>query len=202
MNCFKVLQLGLLLLEQTRIFDGDAALTQSDPVCGTHGLRLIRLHYGRQPALDSGPAMVRKLPAHLDVTGIKVDGPYALHTEFSGKSRSFDSPLLDGLNTLKASHRRGVPELWTSQLWSEELTQFIIRLVGTSAPPEVIEIHPPFSCTASTMFERMPVTVFDATCIIPPYLPSMPESIAVIPVSASIAPCLTSSRAWLTEIPR
>ncbi len=134
-------------------FDGDVALVQGEPPCAAPGLRLVRLRYGHQPALDSGPAMIRKVPAHLDVTGIKVDGPYALHTEFSGKPRSFDSPLLDGLNTLKASHRRGVPELWTSQLWSEELTEFIIRLVGTSAPPEVIEIHPPFSCTASTIDE-------------------------------------------------
>ncbi len=132
-------------------FDGDAALTQSDPLCGTHGPRLLRLRYGRQPALDSGPAMIRKVPAHLDVTGIQVEGPYGLHTEFAGKPRSFDSPLLDGLNTLKTSHRRGVPELWSSQLWSEELTQFIIRLVGTSAPPKVIEVHPPFISTASTI---------------------------------------------------
>lgn len=132
-------------------FDGDAAMAQGEPLCEAPGPRLVRLCYGKQPALDSDPAMVRKLPAHLDVTGIQVEGPYGLHTEFAGKPRSFDSPLLDGLNTLKTSHRRGVPELWSSQLWSEELTQFIIRLVGTSAPPKVIEVHPPFISTASTI---------------------------------------------------
>ena len=76
------------------------------------------------------------------------------------------------------------------------------RDVLRAAYPSLVDRFMMFSCTASTMFERMPVTVFDATCIIPPYLPSMPESIAVIPVSASMAPCVTLSRASLTDTPR
>lgn len=125
--------------------------------------RLIRLRYGKQPALDSGSVMMREVPAHLDVKGLKVDGPYALHTEYSSKSRTLDSPLLDGLNTLKASHRRGVPELWSSPQWSEEFGQFIFRLVGTSAPPDVIEIHPPFACTTSSIEDFLDTyTVFEA----------------------------------------
>lgn len=115
------------------------------------GPRLIRLRYGKQPVIDSDSVMMREVPAHLDVKGLKVDGPYALHTEYSSKSRTLDSPLLDGLNTLKASHRRGVPELWSSPQWSEEFGQFIFRLVGTSTPPDVIEIHPPFACTTSSI---------------------------------------------------
>lgn len=121
------------------------------PPGGLSAPRLIRLRYGKQPTLDSGSVMMREVPAHLDVKGLKVDGPYALHTEYASKSRAFDSPLLEGLETLKASQRRGVPELWTSKTWSEEFGQFIFRLVGSSAPPDVIEIHPPFACTTSTI---------------------------------------------------
>lgn len=125
--------------------------------------RLIRLRYGKQPALDSGSVMMREVPAHLDVKGLNVDGPYALHTEYSSKSRTLDSPLLDGLNTLKASHRRGVPELWSSPQWSEEFGQFIFRLVGTSEPPDVIEIHPPFACTTSSIEDFLDTyTAFEA----------------------------------------
>lgn len=132
---------------ETTMAHGDLLFADTPAI----GPRLIRLRYGKQPVLDSDTAMMREVPAHLDVIGIKVDAPYALHTEYASKSRTLDSPLLEGLTTLKASHRRGVPELWSSKSWSEELTQFIFRLVGTSAPPDVIEIHPPFSCTTSSI---------------------------------------------------
>lgn len=121
------------------------------PPVGPSTPHLIRLRYGKQPALVSDTAMMREVPAHLDVKGLKVDGPYALHTEYSSKSRTLDTSLLEGLDTLKASHRRGVPELWSSPQWSEEFGQFIFRLVGNSAPPDVIEIHPPFACTTSSI---------------------------------------------------
>ena len=131
--------------------EGDNAMTQTEPVSAITGPRLVRLSYGKQPALDAGEAMLREVPAHFDVKVLKAGGPYALHTEYASKSRAFDSPLLEGLETLKASQRRGVPELWTSKTWSEEFGQFIFRLVGSSAPPDVIEIHPPFACTTSTI---------------------------------------------------
>lgn len=61
------------------------------------GPRLTRLCYGKQPVLDSDIAMMREVPAHFDVNGIKVDGPYALHTEYASKSRALDSALMEGL---------------------------------------------------------------------------------------------------------
>jgi len=112
-------------------------------------LRLLR--YRNQVLPDGTIPSIAETPAHLDVRALKVHGPYSLHTEYSSKSRAVNSPLLDGLETIKASQRRGVPELWTSRTWAEEFSEFIFRLVGESEPPTIIEIHPPFVSSLSTL---------------------------------------------------
>ncbi|MDP2815636.1 MAG: hypothetical protein Q8O19_03040, partial [Rectinemataceae bacterium] len=112
---------------------------------------LVLLRYRRQILPDGSIPAIAEVPAHLDVKGLKASGAYSLHTEYSSKSRAFDSPLLDGLETIKASHRRGVPELWINQAWALEFAEFIFRLVGNSEPPSIIEIHPPFVSSMPTM---------------------------------------------------
>jgi hypothetical protein len=85
-----------------------------------------------------------EVPAHLDIQHFNVAADYSLHTEYSSKARKLDSPLLDGLNAIKRSHRKGVPVLWVSKEWAGEFAEFTIRLVAANHPPKVIEIHPSF----------------------------------------------------------
>lgn len=94
------------------------------------------------------PAPIRpqliEVAGNLDSKQICVNQPYSLHTEYSYTQRNLNSELLDGLDELKSAHHNKVPQLWKSRQWSREYAIFIKRLVGTSIPPEVIEIHPPF----------------------------------------------------------
>lgn len=94
------------------------------------------------------PAPIRPLlievAGNLDSRQLCVNRPYSLHTEYSYARRNLNSKLLDGLDELKNAHHNKVPQLWKSGRWSHEYAVFIKRLVGTSIPPEVIEIHPPF----------------------------------------------------------
>lgn len=105
---------------------------------------LSLLRYRNQVLPDGTIPPIAEIPAHFDVRWLKVTGAYSLHSEYSSKSRAFDSPLLEGLEVIKASQRRGVPELWTSKAWAEEFAEFIFRLVGSAEAPSTIEIHPPF----------------------------------------------------------
>ena len=113
--------------------------------------RLVLLRYGQQ-TFPKGviPRMV-EVPAHLDIQRINVSGDYSLHTEYASKPRKFDSPLLDALDALQASHRKLVPELWTSQAWAQEFAVLVTRLVAGNPAPSQIEIHPPFCSTSSTI---------------------------------------------------
>jgi hypothetical protein len=122
--------------------------TPSEVLCGPC-LRLLR--YGNQPSRQASVPMIRKLPAHFDVKALKVDGPYSLHTEYSGKPRRLDSPLLEGFESLLASQRNKVPELWSSAPWAKDFGSYIFRLVGDEAPPSAIEFHPPFRSTTPTI---------------------------------------------------
>lgn len=127
-------------------------------------LRLLR--YRNQVLPDGTIPSISEIPAHFDVRGLKVNGAYSLHSEYSSKSRAFDSPLLEGLETIKASQRRGVPELWASKAWAMEFAEFVFRLVGESEPPTIIEIHPPFESSMSTMEDFLDVyEVFEAAIL-------------------------------------
>jgi len=114
------------------------------------GPRLIPLRYRNQEFPDGIEPAMAKVPAHFDVVGLKASGPYSLHTEYSSKSRKLMSTLVEGLETIKTSHRRMVPEQWISKAWALEFAEFIFRLVGQTEPPSMIEIHPPFTSSMPT----------------------------------------------------
>jgi hypothetical protein len=80
----------------------------------------------------------------LDKTSIGVSGRYSLHTEYSSIKRELNSPILQHCPILKAANKNGIPQLWKNEAWSMDFFKFIRALVGDNAPPEVIEIHPPF----------------------------------------------------------
>ncbi len=130
---------------------GQARLTPTPGISNPLQLRFTLLRYGHQRFPDAMNPLLAEVPAHFDVTGLKVDGPYSLHSEYCSKARKFNSPLLDGLDVLKGSHRKMVPELWTSEAWAREFAQFIFRLAGLNAPPHIIEVHPPFQDGKQTM---------------------------------------------------
>jgi|GEM_PF-896089 len=114
--------------------------------------RLVLLRYGHQTFPEGVHPRMVEVPAHLDIQHIRVDGDYSLHTEYSSKPRKFNSPLLEGLEALKESHRKEVPELWPSRPWAREFAVFVKRLVAGNPAPSQIEIHPPF-CSSSSMID-------------------------------------------------
>jgi hypothetical protein len=113
--------------------------------------RLVLLRYGHQVFPDGVIPRMVEVPAHLDIQYINVSGDYSLHTEYASKPRKFNSPLLDRLDSLKASHRKQVPELWTSLDWAQEFAVLVTRMVAGNQAPSQIEIHPPFCSTSSTI---------------------------------------------------
>lgn len=123
---------------------------------------LIPLRYRKQVFPDGCIPAISEVPAHFDVKGIMATGKCSYHTEYASKCRTFTSPLLEGLEAIKASHRKGVPELWTSPVWALEMVEFIRRLAAGKEPPAVIEIHPPFVNSVPTMDAFLDIyTVFE-----------------------------------------
>ncbi len=124
------------------------------PLQGSDGQRpsrLVLLRYGHQTFPDGVIPRMLEVPAHLDIQRIIVSGDYSLHTEYASKSRKFNSPLLDGLDSLKESHRKDVPEPWASVAWAQEFAVLVTRQVAGNPAPSQIEIHPPFCSTSSTI---------------------------------------------------
>ena len=58
--------------------------------------------------------------------------------------RKLDSPMLQHFPILKEANKNGIPQLWKNEAWALDFFEFIRALIGDAAPPEVIEIHPPF----------------------------------------------------------
>ncbi len=115
---------------------------------------LIPVKYHNKNYPDGVFPQIDEIAGNFDSKAINMEKPYSLHTEYSYMKRDFDSELLDGLDELKNANKNGIPQLWKSIKWSEEYALFIERLIGSSIPPEVIEIHPPFKdyCDNITVF--------------------------------------------------
>jgi len=82
---------------------------------------------------------------------LSVKFPYSLHTESSHsihirkkKKVTFNSKIIADLKSIASAQRNGIPQLWRNVEWSNEFFEFIYWLVGSSKPPEILEIHPPF----------------------------------------------------------
>jgi len=103
------------------------------------------------------PARIRprieEIAGHFDKTEINPNMNYSLHTEYSVGKRELKSKLLDGLTTIKSSHKNQIPRLWYSKDWAEEFHEFIVRIVGKKDSPSIIEIHPPFTDYCGSIYE-------------------------------------------------
>lgn len=86
-----------------------------------------------------------EVAAHFDRESIDVPGPYSLHTEYSYGRRRFDTERISHYPELASAHRAGVPRLWFSDAWANELARFVTDIAAPHGAPCVIEVHPPFA---------------------------------------------------------
>ena len=104
---------------------------------------LIPVQYNKRKYPERITPRMLEVPGHFDALPMSEQVPYSLHTEYSYSARRFSSPALDGLQTIRVSHRSGVPQLWLNESWAKEFRTFVSRFTK-ACPPRVIEIHPPF----------------------------------------------------------
>jgi hypothetical protein len=76
---------------------------------------------------------------------LKVNSPYSLHTESSAMPIIFCSKIVNEFEHIKEAQKGNIPQLWHDKKWANEFFMFIEWLIGKNKPPEVLEIHPPFS---------------------------------------------------------
>lgn len=120
--------------------------------------RFIPVKYGRCSYPQHIIPQLAEIPANFDSKPIIYDGPFSLHTEFSFAHRKFSSSALDGLETVKSSHRSSIPRLWASEAWANEFARFVIAECNGHTPT-VVEVHPPFDdyATLESFLERYSV---------------------------------------------
>jgi len=76
------------------------------------------------------PLRAEECAAHFDITSVKADLRYSLHTEYSYGKRKFDSELVNRFPSVVSAQKDGVPQLWKDESWAAEFAQFIFALAG------------------------------------------------------------------------
>ena len=104
---------------------------------------MIKYHGQHYPA--DIPLHIEEIAAHFDISSIDGKLEKSLHTEYSYGKRKWDSPLVKSYSEILDAQKENVPQLWKNESWALQFADFISSLVGKSAAPKVIEIHPPFS---------------------------------------------------------
>ena len=105
---------------------------------------LIPIKYAKREYPENIILRIQEIAAHFDVKLINPEMPYSLHTEYSYGKRKYISEPVKNYSTIRESNLKSVPQLWRSEEWSREFSEFVISLVGENRPPEIIEVHPPF----------------------------------------------------------
>ena len=79
---------------------------------------------------------------------------YSLHTEYSFTKRVLEESFSKRYPILASSTYNGIPLLWTSTEWADRFADFVINITAGKKSPEVIEVHPPFrdTCTSVQQF--------------------------------------------------
>lgn len=106
---------------------------------------LIPIQYHKRKYPPGIEPKIREVAGNFDIQRIDCSLPFSLHTEYSFARRSFSSPALKGLTTIKNSHKNGIPQLWYNKKWATEFVDFIVNLTRQSNNLKIIEIHPPFN---------------------------------------------------------
>ena len=107
-------------------------------------VNFIMVKYNNKKYPQEIPCEINEIAGHFDKKTINQKNRYSLHTEYSYEKRNFDSTLLEGLDEIKNSNKKGIPQLWKSKKWAREFFNFIESLLSNCVDPEIIEIHPPF----------------------------------------------------------
>jgi hypothetical protein len=103
----------------------------------------IQYHNRKYPA-GIKPSII-EVAGHFNVSSIRYEMQYSLHTEYSFAARRCDSPFLKNLPTIRNSCKDDIPQLWYNEKWASEFADFVTALTAKSTFPKIIEIHPPFN---------------------------------------------------------
>ncbi|MBE6752915.1 MAG: hypothetical protein E7559_00940 [Ruminococcaceae bacterium] len=106
------------------------------------------------------PLCAEECAAHFDITTVSSMLTPSLHTEYSYGKRRFKSDLIQRFPTILEAQKNGVPQLWKSEQWANEFSQFIFALTDDWVP-HVIEVHPPFTDYATFDSFLLSYTVFE-----------------------------------------
>lgn len=105
---------------------------------------------------------ITEVAGNFDKEAISCPRPYSLHTEYSYMPRDLNNHLLENLDEIKVANKDGIPQLWKSKQWAEEFFCFLARLIKDN-PPEIIEIHPPFSDYCNSICDFLEIySVFES----------------------------------------
>lgn len=100
--------------------------------------------FGRKEYPAGIPIRLYTLPGDFDIQPFRVDVPYILNTEKAFYPSRFSSSALDTCDEIGRWQIEQFPQLWSNDRWAAQFALFILRLTQFSAPPEVIELYPPF----------------------------------------------------------
>jgi len=108
-------------------------------------MKLIPIQYHKRRYPSGINPKITEIAGNFDVSSIRCEMPYSLHTEYSFAARRFDSALVKNLSVIRKSCKNGIPQLWYDEKWASEFAHFIVALTSENKFPEIIEIHPPFN---------------------------------------------------------
>jgi len=108
-------------------------------------MKLIPIQYHKRKYPAGIEPKITEIAGNFDVSEIKCEMHYSLHTEYSFAARRFDSPLIKNLSTISNSSKHGIPQLWFNKKWASEFAKFVVALTSKNQFPKIIEIHPPFN---------------------------------------------------------
>ena len=106
--------------------------------------RFIPVKYGKRNYPPNIISSVDEIAGHFGKNVISDTVRYSLHTEYSFTKRNFPTDFSVKYPSIASSTYRGIPLLWTSEVWSEQFYEFITDITFKRKDPEIIEIHPPF----------------------------------------------------------
>jgi len=116
-------------------------------------MSLIPIKYHRKIYPSIIKSNIEEIAGHFDKENIRPKMDYSLHTEYSVGKRNLVSKLLSDLHYIKNANKNSVPQLWYNKKWSGDFYNFITRIVGNNKPPDIIEIHPPFSDYCNLVYD-------------------------------------------------
>jgi len=108
-------------------------------------LKLIPVIYRNMNYPSPIEANIHEISGNFYKEKLVAKTPYSLHTEPSSVPKTFCSKIVNELDNINKAQKDNIAQLWYDREWANEFFIFIEWLIGSNNPPEVLEIHPPFS---------------------------------------------------------